>query len=103
MASAQLIWAQKQEQLPDMGVITKEELAKHNTQNDCWVSFKGNVYNMTSYLSHHPGGVDIIMKYAGGDMTDTYMRIHKWVSPNLISKIKIGVLEPEPETKKETQ
>ena len=95
MASAQLIWAQKQEQLPYIGDITKEELAKHNTQEDCWVSFKGDVYNMTSYLSHHPGGVDIIMKHAGGDMTDTYMAIHKWVSSNLISKIKIGRLVTE--------
>lgn len=92
MASAQLNWAERQEQLPYIGIITKEELAKHNTKEDCWVSLKGFVYNLTPYISHHPGGEDIIMQFAGGDITEPYMKHHKWVSPNLISKVKIGEL-----------
>ena len=92
MASAQIAWSQKQQQLPYIGDISKTELSKHNTINDCWVSFQGEVYNMTPYLSIHPGGIPCIENCAGGDMTEEFMSRHRWVSPNLFSKLKIGRL-----------
>ena len=92
MASAQLAWAEKQPQLEYLGDITREELAKHNTKDDCWCAFKGYVYNMTPYLAIHPGGVKTIMACAGGDMTEAFNARHSYISANLISKIKIGKL-----------
>ncbi|EAX93542.1 Cytochrome b5-like Heme/Steroid binding domain containing protein [Trichomonas vaginalis G3] len=92
MASAQIAWGEKQKQLPWIGDITPEELAKHNKPEDCWCSFKGDVYNMTPYLSMHPGGPKIIMSCAGADMTELFMKKHPYISPALIAKIKIGRL-----------
>ena len=38
------------------------EVAKHNTQEDCWVVLNGGVYNLTKYLATHPGGSAIILR-----------------------------------------
>jgi hypothetical protein len=46
-------------------VISLEEIAKHNTDTDCWIIVEGNVYDATPYLSNHPGGKDIILQHKG--------------------------------------
>ena len=92
MASRQIAWAEKQPQLEYIGDITSEELAKHNTKEDCWCSYKGYVYNLTPYISIHPGGEKIILKFAGGDMTNAYDGQHAYVSITLLDKVKIGKL-----------
>lgn len=92
MASFQVSWGENHPQLPYIGDITVKELAKHNTRKDCWCSLKGYVYNLTSYLDVHPGGAETILKCAGGDMTEDFMKAHRWISPSLISKVRIGRL-----------
>ena len=52
--------ASEEKELP---VITLEELARHNTETDCWMAVQGEVFNMTLRLRPvdgrpgHPGGV----------------------------------------------
>lgn len=77
---------------PNHRAITLEELQKHNKKDDCWVVFQGAVYNITPFLSRHPGGADCILADAGGDMTEAYMRRHYYVNPDMIEKLKIGYL-----------
>lgn len=36
-----------------------EEVAKHNTKDDCWTVYKGIVYDVTDYAPAHPGGMKI--------------------------------------------
>lgn len=38
---------------------TSAEVATHKTTADCWTIVNGNVYDLTSYVSRHPGGDDI--------------------------------------------
>lgn len=45
--------------------ITLSELAKHNSMNSCWVSYQGNVYDITSFLPVHPGSPQAILPYCG--------------------------------------
>jgi hypothetical protein len=40
-----------------------------STRESCWVIIKGEVYDVTNFLDHHPGGAAIILKYAGKDAT----------------------------------
>lgn len=51
-------------------VFTPEEVAKHNTVEDCWMIIKGGVYDITAYFSIHPGGTRALLKFAGKDGTE---------------------------------
>jgi cytochrome b involved in lipid metabolism len=92
MAWRQIEWAEQAKQLPFRGEITAAEVAKHNAVSDCWIILKGEVYDVTSYLSVHPTGGECLLDFAGGDLTDAFMAQHRYISPGLISKLKIGVL-----------
>ena len=49
---------------------TPQEVAKHNTANDCWVSFFYEVYDLTNIIQKNYGPeVDPIIKAAGTDIT----------------------------------
>lgn len=59
--------------------FTREEIEKHNHDDDCWIVVNGRVYDATSVLSWHPGGKAAIMAHAGKvhqDTTDEYASIH---------------------------
>lgn len=45
--------------------ITHIELAKHAIQSDCWISYKGKIYDLTAWLPHHPGSAAAIVPYCG--------------------------------------
>ncbi len=47
------------------GVISRAELAKHSTQADCWIGYKGTVYDVTNWLPRHPGSAGAIAPYCG--------------------------------------
>lgn len=47
-----------------------EEVAKHNKKDDLWLVVEGKVYDLSSFVSTHPGG-DAIMNRPGMDNTDT--------------------------------
>lgn len=59
--------------------FTREEIEKHNKEDDCWIVIKGKVYDATSVLDWHPGGKAPIMAHAGKvhlDTTDEFESIH---------------------------
>jgi len=45
--------------------ISASELSLHNTEGDCWVAYKGKVYDVTSFIPQHPGGSSSIVKGCG--------------------------------------
>ncbi|KAJ7070901.1 FMN-dependent dehydrogenase-domain-containing protein [Mycena amicta] len=57
-------------------MYTLEQVASHNTPDNCWVIISNNVYDVTDFLKEHPGGASIILKYAGKDATLAYAPIH---------------------------
>ena len=69
-------------QNPDVGGLkrfTREEVEKHDTSDDCWIVVDGKVYDATSVMSWHPGGVGPIMAHAGimhKETTDEFNSIH---------------------------
>merc|ERR1712185_481119 len=65
------------------GGYSMEEVAKHTSENDCWVVLHGRVLNVTNFLKEHPGGVLAIMTFAGKDATEEFDMIHP---PDVIEK-----------------
>ena len=61
---------------PNSEKIHGDEVAKHNNKKDCWVIIHGRAYDVTEFMPEHPGGPNIILKFAGKDATETYEPIH---------------------------
>jgi len=72
--------------------ITWEELAKHNTEKDCWIAIRGKVYNVTEWLNKHPGGKDNLLLNGGRDATQLYECYHMFHVNDLLPKYCIGEL-----------
>lgn len=51
---------------------TIEEISKHNSIMDCWIIIDGYVFNVTGYAKSHPGGIKILLQYAGKDGTKAF-------------------------------
>ncbi|KAI0017263.1 FMN-dependent dehydrogenase-domain-containing protein [Xylariomycetidae sp. FL0641] len=56
--------------------LSGTEIAKHNSKQSCWVVIHGKAYDVTDFLPEHPGGMGIILKYAGKDATEEFEPIH---------------------------
>lgn len=50
-------------------LITMDEVSKHTSRDDCWTVIHGKVYDITNFLNKHPGGTQVLLKYAGKDST----------------------------------
>ena len=62
--------AQGQEQ-PIVQKFSMEEIAKHNSKEDCWLLISGKVYNVTKNIGVHPGGA-AILEGCGKDATTLF-------------------------------
>lgn len=64
--------------------VPAEEVRKHNSvENGIWVVINGKVYDLTEFLERHPGGADIIRKYAGKNALAIFNKFH---APDFIAK-----------------
>mmetsp|Transcript_14865 Transcript_14865/g.22357 ORF Transcript_14865/g.22357 Transcript_14865/m.22357 type:complete len:168 (+) Transcript_14865:63-566(+) len=82
--------------------ISREELAQHNTQFDCWTALNGKVYNITQYMAYHPGGEKKLMLGAGKDCTAMFNKFHAWVNgESMLAKCQVGVLSESNDAIKE--
>jgi cytochrome b involved in lipid metabolism len=63
-----------------MGDEPKFDVSEIVTRNDeasgYWFVIDGRVYDLTSFLGMHPGGLDVLRGYAGTDATQGYQRAH---------------------------
>ncbi|KAJ3016958.1 hypothetical protein HKX48_003784 [Thoreauomyces humboldtii] len=80
--------------------ITRDEVAKHKSADSLWIivdrwaalglflelgivllirvwQFLSNVYDVTKFLSMHPGGEGILLKSAGTDATEAFYSMHR--------------------------
>jgi len=52
--------------------FTKEQVAKHCTENDGWIIFDGYVYDISNFIRLHPGGLKLL-NYLGKDVKDVWL------------------------------
>lgn len=83
----------KREAMSPQKQFTREEIEKHNKEDDCWIVINEKVYDATSVLAWHPGGKAPIMNHAGrarADATDEFESIHDdYASQKLSGKIAV--------------
>ena len=48
-----------------------EEIALHNSKDDCWFAIDNKVYDVTDFISSHPGGKSIL-EGCGKDATQLF-------------------------------
>ncbi|CAK9017258.1 unnamed protein product [Durusdinium trenchii] len=79
-----------------------EEVAKHNTKEDCWVVLYGKAYDLTKFAKVHPGGAKLITDAAGMDATQIFDPIHpkdimdKLLKPSLtMGVVDAATIKPE--------
>ncbi|KAK6388235.1 hypothetical protein LTR65_008077 [Meristemomyces frigidus] len=66
-----------------MAAVDVRELATHNSRDSCWLAINGIVWDVTAFVSEHPGGANLILKVAGKDATEQYETFH---SPELVEE-----------------
>ena len=72
----------------EMHGVTVRELAGHNSAEDCWLLYKGQVYDMTAWLPNHPPGADKITPHCGkSTFEEAFTDQH--------GESKVGILQTE--------
>ncbi len=61
---------------PSTVQLTAAEVAKHDSANDCWSIVRGKVYDLTSFVSRHPGGQSEIKAICGRDGSSSFLSQH---------------------------
>lgn len=56
--------------------ITKAEVSAHASADSCWSVIGGSVYDLTSYITRHPGGKSAILGICGKDGTRMFESQH---------------------------
>ncbi|TKA55417.1 hypothetical protein B0A53_02341 [Rhodotorula sp. CCFEE 5036] len=99
----------------DKRPLHHSEVAKHADKDSLWVIVNGNAYDLTEFAPEHPGGMGILLKYAGKDATEAYEPIHppgtleqylpkeKHLGPVDLSGLKIVAKEETSEEKARKQ
>lgn len=76
-------------------VLTRAEVAKHNTEDSTWFIIDHKVYDVTDFLDAHPGGEYVLKEVAGQDATEVFYNLHRQEVLQKYSNLCIGVVEGE--------
>jgi cytochrome b involved in lipid metabolism len=87
-----------EEEVVELPVYTKEEVAEHDVPQDCWMSFEGGVYDLSEYIPDHDKFMDI-REWCGRDITADFKdkagegRDHRPGTYELLEKYRTGNLK----------
>ena len=76
---------------------TMPDVASHCTAESAWVVLDKNVYDVTNFVSKHPGGAQKLLDLAGTDISERFRQVDThdkaWMRiENLLSTMKIGFI-----------
>lgn len=73
---------------------TLATVAQHSSASSCWTAVNGSVYNVTSWISAHPGGSSTIKSMCGIDASSAFDNQHSGQRrpESELTSFKIGTL-----------
>jgi salicylate hydroxylase len=72
--------------------VTRAELARHATFEDCWIVIRNKVYDFTEWKDRHPGGPFVARMYAGKDATAEFGDFHSQLAMKHMAHFCVGDL-----------
>ena len=73
---------------------TYEEVAKHNTPEDCWIVIHKKIYDPIAFLNDHPGGPTVITNRAGKDATQAFDEVgHTELAQKQMKDLLVGTIK----------
>ncbi|KAF1997260.1 glycolate oxidase [Amniculicola lignicola CBS 123094] len=88
--------------MADLPSISVEDVERHSKPESCWLVVNTQVWDLTEFAPNHPGGPEVIYRYAGHDATTEYTAIHvpsllldTLTSTKLVGKLETGIDIPE--------
>lgn len=82
---------------PTLPSITQAELASHNSKKSCYVAIGKRVFDVTEFLADHPGGEDLVLEYAGKDISeileDEISHRHSEAAYEILEEYVVGYLD----------
>ncbi|XP_074645768.1 cytochrome b5-like [Tubulanus polymorphus] len=83
----------REKQDSELPQYTVREVGKHCSMDSCWIIVHDKVYNVTEFVSKHPGGVEIILESAGYDATIPFKyKGHSDHAYEMLEKYLIGII-----------
>ncbi|CAD5229296.1 unnamed protein product [Bursaphelenchus okinawaensis] len=77
-------------------LYTAEEVAKHNSNESCWIILEDKVYDVSKFLLEHPGGEEVILNLAGQDCTNEFNDVgHSSDARAMTEDYLVGHLHPD--------
>ena len=72
-------------------IISPAELSQHTSLENCWVAYKGKVYDVTGWLPKHPGTAGAILPYCGTaqEFEDAFTKQHGTTKAGLLMKVAV--------------
>lgn len=76
-------------------LFSADEVSQHRTSDSLWTVINSDVYDLTRFLSMHPGGEGVLLasSIAGGDSTEAFFALHRSEVLARYSRYKIGRLQ----------
>jgi cytochrome b involved in lipid metabolism len=74
---------------------TLADVSAHGGKGDCWTAINGGVYNLTTWISQHPGGEQAILSICGKDGSAAFNGQHGGAAQQaqILATFKIGTLK----------
>ncbi|CUA68442.1 Very long-chain specific acyl-CoA dehydrogenase, mitochondrial [Rhizoctonia solani] len=76
--------------------ISPEEVAKHKSPGDLWITIESDVYDLSRFANLHPGGKAVLFDptVAGKDATEAFFSVHRSdvLEKPQFARLKIGTL-----------
>jgi cytochrome b involved in lipid metabolism len=80
---------------PAGGGLSAAEVAKHASPDDCWLIINQKVYDVSEYLTSHPGGTAVVTPYCGKEATSAFEAIkHSQLAIIHLESLYVGDLAP---------